>query len=69
MHLIDYIRDHQLTFDAFAKLVGEKVSAQAIHRYSHFLSYPRPERAKRIVKVTNDQVTMEDLYGPRRKSK
>lgn len=68
MNLATYLKRYELTFEAFAALVGKNVPAQAIHRYAHFLSYPRPDRANKIVKVTNGEVTFTDLFK-KRKSK
>jgi DNA-binding transcriptional regulator YdaS (Cro superfamily) len=61
MTILEYITTHGLTRPQFAKRIG--VVHQAV---SHWISgerHPRPDTAKRIIKKTDGEVTMQDIYG------
>lgn len=61
MKLIDYLKDEDLTFQAFADRA--KMLPQAIHKYAHGVQYPRPANAAKIVKASKGKVTLADIYG------
>lgn len=65
MTLSDYLKHKNLTYAAFAKLAGieGKNPAMNVYRYASGKRLPRPEMADRIVKASNRQIKLSDIYG------
>jgi transcriptional regulator with XRE-family HTH domain len=61
MTLNDYLDKHRLGTREFAERLG--VSASAVDRYRHGLRMPRPAIANKIVALTDNAVSLADLYA------
>lgn len=60
MTIEEYIVRKNLTQRDFASIVG--VSQPAVHAWINGKKHPAPWHARKIVEVTQGQVTFEDLY-------
>ena len=63
MLLKEYLEKNYLTKSGFAKKLG--VTSSTIHNFIAGRSYPTAKLAQRIVKLTNGEVTFEDLFKER----
>ncbi|MGE0108179.1 MAG: helix-turn-helix domain-containing protein [Bdellovibrionales bacterium] len=65
MKLSDYLEEKNMTYAAFARLLGMKSTSATMNvcRYVNGTRRPRPATANKIVKVTNGRVTLKDIYG------
>jgi len=61
MTILEYINKYGLTRPQFAKKLG--VVHQAISHWITGERHPRPSMAKKIIKKTGGEVTMQDIYG------
>ncbi len=60
MTIDEYIARKNLTQADFAQMVG--VKQPTVHRWIYGKKFPEPRHARKIVEVTQGQVTFEDLY-------
>lgn len=66
MKLSQYLVKNELSYKEFARLLGMKGDQSdylRIYRYCNGDRRPRPAIAKKIVKLTQEQVGYADLYG------
>ncbi len=65
MQLAEYLKQKNLTYAAFAYLLGMTSTAAAMNvcRYVKGTRKPRPAVAAKIVAVTKGRVTLNDLYN------
>ena len=63
MDLKDYIEEKCITKAKFARKIG--INYTALHRILSKECYPSVSTAQRIVKLTNGEVTFEDLFKER----
>lgn len=60
MKLSEYLEKNDLSQEAFGLKIG--VKRLAVLRYINKQRVPSPKTAKRIIKVTKNEVTLDDLY-------
>lgn len=60
MPLREYLRRRKKTVKSFAEEVG--ISRQMMHRFLNGTRIPGAKTARRIVKASNYQITLEDLW-------
>lgn len=65
MRLQDYLKEKELTYSGFARMLGMTSSSAAMNvcRYVNGTRRPRPAIANKIVKATKGRVTLKDIYG------
>lgn len=62
MQLRDYLTANNLSYGAFAKLIGAK-NGRTVHRYVTGDRRPRRDMIKAILRATDGQVTVGELLG------
>lgn len=60
MHLKDYLREADLSPEAFGESIGK--TGMAVRRYCSGTRMPRPDVADDIVAKTGGRVTLDDLH-------
>lgn len=63
MKIEEYLSKYGMTKSGFAKRLG--ITPSNLHKIIAGSSYPTAKLAQRIVKLTNGEVTFEDLFKER----
>jgi len=63
MDLARYLRDNDLDDESFAVLGAGAFSAEAVRKWRFGVRVPRPEHISLIAKLTDGQVTANDLVA------
>lgn len=63
MHLAEYLHRAELTYTAFAKMIGEK-HPRTVERWAKRQVLPKPHNIQRIADATENRVTATDWYMP-----
>ena len=65
MKLASYLEEKNLTYAAFARMLGMTSTAAAMNicRYVKGTRKPRPAVANKMVEITKGRVTLKDIYG------